>query len=129
MEQTLASHNVGLCGSHAPKRTSVFISGKIRGLNFDQVVNKFDNKAKQLREQGYDVVNPVERILLINYSRARLGQPALTDDDNIREIMGICLHDMLQCDELHLLPDWNQSDGAMLERDVALRMRIVIVYP
>jgi len=35
---------------------------------------------------------------------------------------------MLECDEVHLLPDWQESRGAQLERDIAVRLGMQIVY-
>jgi Domain of unknown function (DUF4406) len=35
---------------------------------------------------------------------------------------------MLQCDEVHLLPCWNESRGAQLERDIAIRLGMNVVY-
>ncbi|NDC41298.1 MAG: DUF4406 domain-containing protein, partial [Chitinophagia bacterium] len=35
---------------------------------------------------------------------------------------------MLDCDEVHLLPDWQESRGAQLERDIAIRLGMQVVY-
>jgi hypothetical protein len=35
---------------------------------------------------------------------------------------------MLECDEVHMLPDWQQSKSAQLERDIAIRLGIPVVY-
>jgi len=35
---------------------------------------------------------------------------------------------MLECDEVHMLPDWQESRGAQLERDIALRLGMHVVY-
>ena len=92
---------------------TVYLAGKITGLPKMDVKDKFDQMAHQLIAMGYHVVEPI----------------GVTDnskpwDDAIR----YDIKKMLECDEVHLLPDWQQSKGAQLERDIAIRLGIQVVY-
>lgn len=109
-------------------KKTAYISGPITGLNMDIVSRQFAEKEEALRAQGYNVINPVVRIINLNFSRKRFGQPALSDEYNRKEIMGICLYDLSTCDELHLLPDWQESQGAITELEFARRFGIKVVY-
>lgn len=92
---------------------TAYITGKITGLPKSHVKRKFDVIAKELKNLGYKVVKPV----------------AVTDDtkpweDNARDD----IQRMLKCDEVHMAPDWQESRGAQLERDIALRLGMQVIY-
>jgi hypothetical protein len=90
---------------------TAYIAGKISGLPKKQVKNKFNLIAKQLTGQGYKVVKPLA-----------------VEDEASDETVRNDIKKMLECDELHLLPDWQESRGAQLERDIALRVGMDLVY-
>lgn len=92
---------------------TIFIAGKVSGLPTDQVQNKFNRAAQELSEMGYQVITPASL-----YDRAKSWEEVTRD--NIRY--------MLDCDEIHLLPCWQESRGAQLEREIALRLGMNIVY-
>lgn len=35
---------------------------------------------------------------------------------------------LIRCDEIHLLPDWKESKGAIIERNLAISLNIPIIY-
>lgn len=111
------------------KKKRAYIAGKVSGLNFEGVIKKFKAKAVELYNNDYTVVNPVARLLTLNFSRMRMDEEPLTEAANRKEIMGICLYDLSQCDELHLLHDWQESRGAQMEYDFACQNGIKIIYP
>lgn len=111
------------------KKTKAYIAGKVFGLPPDAVMAKFSAKEKALRKQGYDVINPVIRLYDVNLLRVEMDEEPLSDDKNRKEIMGICLYDLSTCDELHLLHDWQESQGALQEQAFANTYNIKIVYP
>jgi Domain of unknown function (DUF4406) len=92
---------------------TVYVAGKITGLPKTDVRQKFDLVATQLRELGYRVVNP---------------SPGADDNRTWDEAVRMEIKKMLECDELHMLPDWQESRGAQLERDIALRLGMEVVY-
>jgi len=79
------------------------------------------------------VINPVELIEIINEDRAALNlrypdagfKPVM----EYNAIMGICLGEMCAyADEVHMLPGWQESKGATLEREVAMRLGIPVKH-
>lgn len=94
------------------KRT-VYVAGKITGLPKEEVKTKFSNITSRLSDMGYTVVNPAE---------------SLEDNRSWRDSVREDIKKMLECDEVHMLPDWKESRGAQLERDIALRLGMEVVY-
>ena len=92
---------------------TAYLAGKITGLPKGHVKDKFNMMARQLSGMGYQVVKP----------------EAVTDDTkNWDDAVRNDIKHMLECDEVHLLPDWQDSRGAQLERDIALRLGMQVVY-
>jgi hypothetical protein len=92
---------------------TAYIAGKITGLPKGQVIDKFNNMANELTGMGYHVVKP-----------AAIHENPASWDDAVRSD----IKKMLECDEVHMLPDWQESRGAQLERDIALRLGMELVY-
>ena len=92
---------------------TAYVAGKITGLPKDQVKSKFNMITEQLHSMGYHVVRPLG-----------VSDHTQTWDDAVRND----IKKMLECDEVHLLPDWQESRGAQLERDIALRLGMQVVY-
>jgi Domain of unknown function (DUF4406) len=92
---------------------TAFVAGKISGLPIGDVKNKFNRIAGQLSGMGYQVV-----------SSEAIEDESRTWDDTMRAD----IKKMLECDEVHLLPDWQESRGAQLKRDIAVRLGIQVVY-
>jgi hypothetical protein len=92
---------------------TAYISGKIAGLPIGEVKHKFNTISNELTDMGYHVVKPL----------------AVTDDSRSwDEVVRNDIKQMLECDEVHLLPDWQESRFAQLERDIALRLGMQVVY-
>ena len=92
---------------------TAYLAGKVTGLPMADVKGKFHNFAAQLMSMGYHVVEPIG-----------VSDDTRTWDDAVRTD----IKKMLECDEVHLLPDWQDSKGAQLERDIALRLGMQVVY-
>ena len=92
---------------------TVYRAGKITGLPKEDVKSKFNMITTQLHSMGYHVVRPLA-----------VSEEGTTWPDSIR----LDIKKMLECDEVHLLPDWQESRGAQLERDIALRLGMHVVY-
>jgi hypothetical protein len=91
----------------------VYVAGKVTGLPKDQVKDKFNKISKRLMNLGYHVVRPAAV-----YDDSKAWGESIKND----------IRKMLDCDELHMLPDWQESRGAQLERDIALRLGMQVVY-
>jgi hypothetical protein len=92
---------------------TAYVAGRITGLPKENVTCKFNTVSEQLRGMGYKVVKP-----------AFISDDTKTWEEGVRSD----IKTMLECDEVHLLPDWQESRGAQLERDIALRLGMQVVY-
>ena len=90
----------------------IYISGKITGTNdFDY---RFSAAERELKKRGYEVVNPVTLV---------------HDHDKTWEsYMKECLRALIDCDAIYMLSGWMQSDGAFVERAVAVTLKLKIIY-
>ena len=94
-------------------KKTAYVAGKITGLPKEDVNDKFNMIADELAEMGYQVVKPVS-----------VSDDSRSWEDGVRSD----IKTMLECDEVHLLPDWQESRGAQLERDIAVRLGMQVVY-
>ncbi|WP_410221905.1 DUF4406 domain-containing protein [Pedobacter sp.] len=99
----------------------IYIAGKVKGLPKDQVAKKFEIAAKTIKDAGHDPVNPFEHIDALNNILIENGELPLSDDDTQQrnEILKICLDLLTECDHIYLLHDWQDSQGATFEKQVA----------
>lgn len=90
----------------------VYISGKISNLPYQQAKEKFIKAEFILHRKGYKTINPV-----------RIIHP-----DTPRHVaMKGCLLQLLDCDAIYMLSDWEQSPGAILEYEVAKQCGLRII--
>lgn len=82
----------------------IYISGKVTGLAWNEVEDKFRTAAGIVRHHGCLAVVPV------HYCRR---------DWSWQKCMRVCLGLLLDCDKILMLPDWKKSRGAKIERFVA----------
>lgn len=88
----------------------VYIAGKISGLNYEEVCDKFEKAEKKLKNFGI-VINPCKIV------------PEECDWDTA---MDICLSALAKCDTIYLLTDWKESKGARIEKAKAEELGIQI---
>lgn len=94
--------------------TKVYISGQITGLPFEETKAKFDAAEAELREQGYEVVNPLNNGISFNAPW------------ELHVAMDIVL--LVGCHAIYMLPDWAYSKGATLEKNIAELTGKTIIY-
>jgi hypothetical protein len=82
----------------------VYIAGRVSGLPYDQVKAKFSTAETMLRVADFEPVNPLGHV-------SCQAKPA--------EAMKILIPLMLECDALLLLNDWEFSEGAQIEAQLA----------
>jgi hypothetical protein len=93
----------------------VYIAGPMRGKpDFNRPA--FDDAEALLRDLGHDVVNPCRL-------DEELGLYFETDadvtPDHLKEIMARDIAALYTCDRIAMLPGWESSGGAALERQAA----------
>lgn len=88
----------------------VYISGRITGLDYKEAVASFENAEKQLKEAGYEPVNPMKL--------------SHTHDLSWEEYMKVDIKALLDCDLIFMIDGWENSSGAKIERDLAMKLSI-----
>lgn len=86
----------------------VFLSGRVSGLKPYQ--EAFANAEIELLEMGYEVLNPAAGI----------------DDMTEPEIMRRAINMLLDAEVVVMLPHWEQSDAALIERHLARKLGLPI---
>ena len=84
------------------KKYKVYLSGGMTGIP-KKNAPLFNRAAKKLRSQGYVVVNPIE---LDKKIKCTTWEECLKRD----------LTELFKCDAIVLLPGWEKSKGARLEK-------------
>lgn len=92
----------------------VYISGKISGLPIEEVKRKFHNAASLLDSLDLQPVNPLEN--------------GLQEGATWAQHMGKDIEMLLGCDGILMLDNWKQSRGADIERTIAKKLDMVILY-
>jgi hypothetical protein len=91
----------------------LYIAGKMTGepeLNFPA----FHREAANYRAQGHEVINPAE----INPDPAAGWLACMRED----------IKQLVDCDAIAMLPGWETSKGACLERTIANSLGLKIIY-
>ena len=91
----------------------IYLSGKISGLTRSDVEYKFNTAEKELQLKGWAVVNP-----------SKLVDEGATWSDAMR----VCITAMMDCDAIYLLYDWDRSKGAKVEYDLAVVLKMEVIY-
>lgn len=81
-------------------KDKVFISGRVSGLDYNDVCMKFFEAEKDLTNWGYKVVNPI-KLCKAHWSWLRC--------------MIVCLWHLTWCDKIYLLDNWHESRGSRME--------------
>jgi len=94
-------------------RRIAYVAGKVSGLPERDVKDKFFRVSRELTAMGYQVVMPAS---VSDHSR------------DWEDTMRVDIKKLMECDEVHMLPCWQSSRGAQLERDIALRLGMQVIY-
>ena len=85
----------------------IYLSGKISGLPYSEVQERFDGAEALLTELGFDVVNPLKN--------------GLDKDESWERHICKDIAMLLPCDAIYMMDNWVDSTGASIEYDVAMR--------
>ena len=93
----------------------VYISGAI--THDPGYLKKFNKADRELTSMGYGVINP-----------AKVCRPLPTDLRH-EEYMQVCLSGLLPlADTIYMLNDWEESEGAREEKEIAEAIGIKVIY-
>ena len=91
----------------------VYIAGRISGLNYDEVKNKFLRAEALCRAENWNPVNPTKHV----------NQKASNED-----AMKVCIPLLMDCQAILLLKDYMYSEGAQIEAQIARYTGKTIIY-
>ena len=106
-----------------------YIAGPVSSVSHAEAKQRFGAKERELLRRGYQVVNPVDYVAVKNIKREMAGLPPLDDGQYRKPLMSYCVSLLAMCDEVHLLRNWQYSQGACIEQKVAELLGKEIVYP
>ena len=92
----------------------IYISGAIS--NTDDFMERFAKAEKELKEQGYSVVNPAK----VNAQ--------LPENTSYEEYMKMCFCMLDMCDSICMLKGFEKSCGANRELGYAMAKDMIIMY-
>lgn len=91
----------------------VYVSGKITGME-ELAALIFDNAETILSNIGLEVVNPMK----LDHDH----------DKRWESYMRVCIKALCDCDCIYILPNYNESRGALMEIAIAKDLDIKLVY-
>jgi len=109
-----------------PRKTVLYIAGPMRGIAWFNYP-LFDRVAQELREAGNEVISPADEDRkhdgfdpYANPSHAQPDACTFPKTMDFAKTVRRCLNAVLRCDELVLLPGWENSNGAVAELTLAM---------
>lgn len=91
-------------------KKKIYLAGKVSGLTSIEASQKFGKVEKQLMDEGYEVINPLN---LVDFN------------DTWENAMRICIKAMMDCDEVYFMKCWKDSKGACIERIIAEKLEFL----
>jgi hypothetical protein len=104
-----------LGGTSVSSNPTIYIAGKITGLDYQEAFDKFERAENDLIAQGYEPINPMKKVL---------EQEGKTWAEYMCEDMP----HLFSCEAIYLLPDWYDSKGARIEFAVARELGLTILF-
>lgn len=95
-------------------QTKIYISGQISGLTPEEYTANFTAAATRLTAQGYAVITPLNN--------------GVDPSEPWKEQMKADIRLLLDCDAIFMLSNWELSNGATLEREIAKGLGLRIEY-
>lgn len=108
------------------KKTIIYISGQITGLQREVYEALFYGAENQLKAKGYEVVNPLS---IAEGIAPELIDPATHTEEEIwQTIVKADIQELMKCEAVYMLPNWQHSEGATLEHRIATGLRLPVYY-
>ena len=109
-----------------PRKRVLYIAGPMRGIAWFNYP-LFDRVAQELREAGNEVISPADEDRnqdgfdpYANPSHAIPDACTFPHEMDFGKTVRRCLEAVLRCDEIVLLPGWENSNGAVAELTLAM---------
>jgi hypothetical protein len=102
-------------------KKKIYLSGQMTGIknyNFD----KFFEIEKYLKKLNFKVINPAR----LTYKLMRKKHKKINEISR-EEYLKYDLQELLKCDFIYMLKDWENSKGAKLEYQIALEIGIKVL--
>lgn len=94
-------------------KKKIYIAGKVTGEPIAECTKKFRLAQKEIESMGFDGINPFEVVMDFKAT----WQAAMKK----------CIKALVDCDAMVILPCWQDSKGAKIERKLAEDLGITIV--
>lgn len=91
----------------------IYISGKISGIE-NEATELFAKAEAELLANGYETVNP----MTLNHQHDKSWNSYMKED-----VKALC-----ECDEIFMLSNWIESEGAIIEHTIAMHLGIAVSY-
>lgn len=95
-------------------KKKIYIAGKITGLPLAIAQEKFKEAQKHWESFGYKVINPME----LTHEH----------DRSWNSYMKECIKNLMECDLIFTLENWENSKGALIEESIASKVGIERIY-
>jgi hypothetical protein len=93
---------------------TIYISGKISGLEYGYAYLTFCDAEEKCIEQGFEVINPMR----LNHDH----------DGSWENYMKADLKAMLDCTHIYMLKNWHTSRGANIEYNLARELNLIVIF-
>lgn len=99
----------------------IYISGAISGLEEQATRKRFEEAKQRWLALGFSVINPFD---LYDQAKKHYG----TESIAWGLIMRLDLKALEECQIIYMLKGWENSPGARIEREFAMRLRLEVIY-
>jgi hypothetical protein len=96
------------------EKKKIYISGKISNLLESEAQLLFENAEKVCIEMGYEPVNPMK----LNHNHDKSWEAYMKED----------IVAMMSCSAIYMLNNWESSNGAKVERELAIKLGFEVIY-
>lgn len=108
------------------EKTKCYISGQITGLKPEEYEPLFYTAEDQLKAKGYEVINPLR--IAKDIAPELIDPKTHTEREIWRTIVKADITELMKCEAIYMLPNWERSEGATLEHDIAKGLYLAIDY-
>lgn len=93
-------------------KKKIYIAGKVSGENREDCLAKFAQAQASIEKRNFEALSPMQIVSNPNTPW------------NVA--MKMCIAQLLEADAMVILPDWHLSQGAIVEKDLAMKLGIPV---